>query len=128
MDELKFKIDSCAGLLATDKAVSQREAEKRAGAFLEILAHIVNGIDTLSDEKIKAQSLQAVVFAQTMALDTTKGVTEKKINVEANPDYITAREHLEGVENDLTYLKTYFKIFENGHLFYRQLAKAEYNG
>lgn len=128
MKELKFRIDSCVGFLATDKAVSEREAERRAGAFLEVQAHIVNGIDTLSDDKIKAVSLQAAIYAQLMARDSTKGVTEKKINVEAAPDYISARENLEHVENDLTYLKTYFKIFENAHIFYRNLAKGEYNG
>lgn len=128
MEEIKQKIEEGVELLPVEKAVSEREAERRAGHFLRLMAQITDTIDSLGDEKIRASSLQTAIYPKLMAQDGSKQVTEKKANVEGHADYIEARENLEAVENKLNYLKTYFKIFEHAHVFYRQLAKGEFNG
>ena len=41
----------------------------------------------------------------------------------AECSYIEAREQLEQIENDLSYLKTYYEVFQNAHIFYRGQAR-----
>lgn len=121
-------IDECVDLLKVDLAVSEREAEMRAGRFLNVLAHITNAIYIVSDSKIKDTSLRDAVYAEKLNQDTAKNVTEKKANAEAHPEYAHAREAFEVSENTLAYLRAYQKIFTDAHVFFRQLAKGDYNG
>ena len=128
MDDIRAKIHAAVEILPTERAVSEREAERRAGQFLLIQAHITDKMDELNHEKIGTTSILAAIYPKLMAMETSKQVTEKKVNVEGHEDYLAAREAVETIEAQLNYLKTYFKIFENAHIFYRQLAKAEFNG
>lgn len=121
-------IDDCVGLLKVDNAISEREAEMRAGRFLNVLAHITNALYIVSDSKIKDVSLKDAVYAEKLNTDQSKNVTEKKANAEAHPDYAKAREAYEVSENTIAYLKAYQKIFTDAHVFFRQLAKGDYNG
>jgi len=52
-------------------------------------------------------------------------MTENKMTAEASKEYTEAREDLEGIENDLSYLKSYYDIFRDAHIFYRQMSKGE---
>lgn len=128
LSKLKKLISEAVELLPTEKAVSEREAERRAGRFLEIQAFIVDSIDTLNDNKIRATSLEKAVYAKVLSEVRVKQVTEKKIQTEADPDYQATRENLEDVDARINYLKSYYKIFDNAHIFYRQLSKAEFSG
>lgn len=128
LSKLKKIIKEAVEILPTEKAVSEREAERRAGRFLEVQAFIVDSIDTLNDDKIRAVSLEKAVYAKVLSEVKVKQVTEKKIQTEADPDYQAIRENLESVDARINYLKSYYKIFEAAHIFYRNLAKGEFNG
>lgn len=105
--------------------VSSVEAERRAGEFLTALSYLANWRHLFTTSKIKALSLQTVAYSEQMGKADSKQVTEKKAIAEAHPEYIKAREEFEGIENDITCLKSYQEIFMNAHVFYRQLAKGE---
>lgn len=120
----KDYIKEYAEKLSFDTSVSYTEAERRAGDFLMVMAKITDIRHLFSQEKIKLLSIQTATYAQQMAKGTSKTVTENKLIAEASEEYTKAREDLEGIENDLSYLKTYYEIFLNGHLFYRQMAKG----
>lgn len=125
MSDMREYIEQYAKLLPVGSSISFVEAERRAGEFLVAQATITDWRHLLSAERIKLTSLQTAVYAEKMAQGTAKTVTENKMTAEASPEYMKAREELEQVENDLSYLKAYYDIFSGAHVFYRQMARGE---
>ena len=120
---MKDFIEQYSKLLPLAKSISYVEAERRASEFLTVMATITNWRHMFSEEKIKLTSVQSAVYAVEIGKGTDKTVTINKLNAEASKEYTDAREALERVENDLSYLKTYYEIFLNGHLFYRSICR-----
>lgn len=125
MSEMTDYIQKYTALLPRQSFISQDEAEKKAGEFLCAQAKITEWKHLLTSEKIKLLSLQTATYATEMSKGTAKTVTENKLTAEASVDYVKAREELEQVENDLSYLRSFYDIFNNAHIFYRNLAKGE---
>jgi hypothetical protein len=125
MDNFKLMIEKYSKLLPVGTSVSYTEAERRAGEFLSASAQITDIRHMLSSEKIKLTSVQIAVYAQEMAKGTAKTVTENKLTAEASEEYTKAREDLELIDNDLSYLKAFYDIFMSAHVFYRQMARGE---
>lgn len=125
MKEIKDFIAEKAALLPVNKSISIPEAERRAGEFLVAQAQLTEWRHDLSEGKIFALSVQTATYAQELAKGTAKTMTENKVTAEASPEYTKAREDLERIENDLSYLRAYFDIFSAAHVFYRNLAKGE---
>jgi len=125
MQEIKQFIEHYTEMLPVGTSISYTEAEKRAGAFLEAMARIVDWKHVLTTEKIKLLTVQTSVYAVQMSKGVAKTVTENKLTAEASAEYTKAREELEGIENDISYLKAYQDIFNNAHIFYRTMAKGD---
>lgn len=125
MNEMKNFIEQYSKLLPVGKSISFTEAERRAGEFLTAMATITHWRHIFSEDRIRLTSIQTAVFAQKLAEGSDKTVTVNKLNAEASKEYMLAREELERVENDLSYLKAYFDIFMSAHVFYRQMARGE---
>lgn len=125
MKEIKEIITKYAEILPLNKSISTSEAEKRAGDFLTVMASITDWRHILSGDKIRLQSAHNAVYAEELSKATGKTVTENKVTVEASEAYQFAREELEKIENDLSYLKAYYDIFNNAHVFYRQMSRGE---
>lgn len=123
--DIKVYIEKYQKLLPLNNSISFTDAEKRASMFLDIMATITEYRHALSEGKIKSLSVQNAVYATELAKCTGKTVTENKIAVEASEEYTAAREEFEMTENDLNYLKAYYEIFNNAHIFYRNMAKGE---
>jgi hypothetical protein len=123
--EIKKTLEEYSKLLPVNGSVSYTEAERRAGKFLEAQAQISEWRHILSEEKIRLVSQQAAVYAEELSKCTGKTVTENKVTVEANSTYQRVREDFEYVENDVSYLKAYYEIFNNAHIFYRTMSKGE---
>lgn len=126
--EIKAYLTEQTQWLPVNRSISTPEAERRAGLFLEVCAKIVDWRHLLSEGKIETTTMQSVVYAEELSKCTGKTVTENKLTVEANPAYTKVREEFESVENDIAYLKAMYEVFNNGHLFYRNLAKESFNG
>lgn len=125
MNDIKTLIEKYVALLPVGTSVSYTEAERRAGEFLVAQASITDLRHILNNEKIKLLSVQTATFTLEMAKQDAKTITEKKMFVEASEAYTKAREELEAIDNDLAYLKAYYEIFGNGHIFFRNMAKGE---
>lgn len=123
MSDFKTRIAEYSELLPVGTSVSYTEASRRAGVFLMALAFITDIKHILSEEKIRATTVQTATFAQKMSEGTAKTVTENKLIAEASREYAKSREELETVENDISYLKAYYDIFMAAHVFYRQMSK-----
>jgi hypothetical protein len=125
MRDLKTFIEKYAALLPVGTSISFTDAERRASEFLTAQATITDFRHLLTTERIKCLTVQTAVFAQQMSKGAGKTVTQDKLNAEASDEYIHAREDLENIENDLAYLRAYYDIFNNAHIFYRNMAKGE---
>lgn len=123
--DFKQFLEKYISQLSLNKSISTSEAEKRAGAFLEGMAYITDMRHNFSEEKIKFLSVQTSVYAEELSKGTAKTMTENKVTAEASVQYTKAREDLEHIDNDLAYLKAYYDIFQNGHVFYRNISKGE---
>lgn len=124
-NNFKEYVESHSKSLSLDGSISFPEAERRAGQFLQVLATITNFRHMFNEDKIKLQSIQTAVYATELAKGTAKTMTENKVTAEASGEYTHARESLESIDNDLSYLKAYYDIFMAGHIFYRQMARGE---
>lgn len=125
MTEIKDMIDKYVLLLPVNASISAPEAERRAGEFLSAMATITNFRHLFSEDKIRCLSVQTATYAEELAKGTAKTITENKTVAEASQSYMASREALEHIENDLSYLKSYYEIFQNAHVFYRNMAKGE---
>lgn len=124
-DNFKEFVTKYSELLPVGTSISFVEAERRAGEFLYALATITEFRHMFNGEKIKSLSIQTATYAQELSKGTAKTMTENKVTAEASADYLRAREDLESIENDVSYLKAYYEIFTNAHIFYRNMAKGE---
>lgn len=125
MTEIKDFIEKYVKLLPMSNSVSYVEAEKRAGDFLMVMATITDWRHVFAQQKIKALSVQTATYAQELSKATGKTITENKITAEASSEYTAAREELENLDNDISYLKAHYEIFQNAHIFYRTVSKGE---
>lgn len=123
MKEIKEQIQKWTQLLPTGKVVTAIEAERRASEFLVANAHIAEWIHLFKDGKIKSESMKVGVYATEMNNCPSKQVTEKKAMAEASESYLKVREEFEFIENDISYLKAFQEIFNNGHIFYRNISR-----
>jgi hypothetical protein len=125
MEQIKKFIEQQSKDLPVGTSISFTEAEQRSGQFLSALASITDWRHIFSSEKIRLLSIQTGVYAEQMSLGTGKTMTQDKIKAEASKEYLEAREALEQLENDLSYLKAYYDIFMAAHIFYRQMARGD---
>lgn len=123
--QLNAYADETYKLLNADNVISDREAQFRAGRFLEAQFHLSRGIRELASLLLKSKSLNEMTYTQLLTTDTSKNVTEKKAQAEANPTFISVRERFDEIEADIDNLQSLLRIFENAHVFYRQLSKGE---
>lgn len=124
MREIKEFIEKYEALLPVSSSISYTEAERRAGEFLSAMAMITSWRHVLSEDKIRLLTVQTAAYASEMFKGTAKTVTENKLAAEASTEHTRAREELERIENDIAYLKAFYDIFNNAHIFYRTMAKG----
>lgn len=122
-EELQVLIDHYIDKLPS-KNVKMHEAEDLAPQFLKLLNAIATVRLVLDNERIEAKSLEEVTYRDCIQRAEGKNVTEKKIDAVAMLEYQEGREAVERADAKIEYLKANTKIFENAHIFYRQVAKG----
>jgi hypothetical protein len=125
IEQLKAYLDEMFKYLNADNLVSAREAEIRAGRFLEAQYRIAAGIRSLERERFKLESYKNVTFNQLLSATSGKTVKEKQSAVDADPTFIPIQEKYSDIESDLSFLKNVARVFADGHVFYRQQAKGD---
>lgn len=122
--EVKEVIASGISLLAYDPGLTTSEKEERCATLLVLCAELLNIKASLQEDKIKATSLSAAIYATEQAkFLTVKSANEKKALAEAEPAYISAREQEETVDADLKYINAIYDVFNNGHIMWRQYSR-----
>lgn len=111
MENFDEFLEHYVSLLPSTGNMSPGEAEQRAGAFLEGMAKLTAYKHQLGDDLIKATTLRDVAYAQAIKATDAKNAETRKADAEANPNYISAREEFESIQNKLYTIKTYQEIF-----------------
>lgn len=101
------------------------DAQPRAGRFLTRVAVLTDFLRTLEEDLPKHQTLVNAQYAQAINSAAGKGITEKKVEAEANPVYSSAVEAKAAVDAQRDWVKNYIKIFDNAHIMYRQYSRNE---
>lgn len=109
--------------LITFNATSLANARELSSKFLIAQSVLATFLKDFEDDRAKVKTLCEVQYAQCLKMAEGKNVTEKKVEVQANPQYTSARESLEKVEAIRDYIKVHMKVFENAHLAYRQYGR-----
>jgi hypothetical protein len=122
-DEVKNNIEEHINMLPS-RNIKIHEAEETASKFL-ILMHTISVCKlSLEEQRAEFQSLLDVIYRDEIFNSQVKGVTEKKIDANASKDYRDIRELLEVINAKLDFLKANYRIFENGHIHMRMIAKG----
>lgn len=122
ISEIQNIIDEHLSLITID-AKSLADAKNRAARLLVVQSILAGFLRDFEEEKSKIKTVQLATYSQVVKSVEGKNVTEKKINVEADPGYASYREALEKMESVRDYLRTHIKIFENAHLMFRQYSR-----
>lgn len=123
-EEIETYIDEHLELLDDAETVDVKEADRRAFMFNKAVAILAKVKRDLGREKIKAQSLERVAYTQALTATPGEKITEKKLLVESNTDYIVARESFEYTDNEISYIKVNLDVFANAHIHFRTKAKG----
>lgn len=106
-------------------AVSLADAKPRAGRMLTRVAVLTQYLRSVEEELPKLQTLVNAQYARAINSAVGKGVTEKKVEAEASPEYTEAVEKHAMLEAEQTWVKNFIKIFDNAHIMYRQFCRDE---
>lgn len=115
--------DEYSEMIPRPHALSTQENERRALEFLVAMAKLSNLKKACEDAKIEASSLEKAVYAASIHRAGGKNITEKKVEAEADGEYMIARELFEKFEVLKSFIDAYYGIFENAHIMYRNLSK-----
>lgn len=124
-DEINEVVDQYVELLPTEGLSNQIGAENKASRFLLAIAKLAALRDQLLNNKIQADSLKTVSYAEAINGAVGTNAPTKTANAEANSDFLTVEGAAKRIDNDLAYLKTMMEVFNNAHLLYRNLMKGE---
>jgi len=113
-------------LLEHKRTTDTFQLETKASSLLQITAELAQVRHGLEQALIKARSVERASAAKSMFGTNEKTVTEKKLRAETDVEYTAAREDLEDIENNITYIKSMMEIFRDGHIFYRRLIKEDF--
>lgn len=101
------------------------DAQPRAGRFLVRVAVLTDFLRTLEEDLPKHQTLVNAQYATAINSASGKGITEKKVEAEANPVYTDAVEKKAAIDAQRDWVKNHIKIFDNAHIMYRQYSRNE---
>lgn len=107
----------------TVNAQSLADAKPRASRFLVRIAVLTNFLKEIEEELPKYQTLVNAQYAQAITSATGKGITEKKVEAEANPIYSEAVENKARLDALRDWVRNYIKIFDHAHLMFRQYSR-----
>lgn len=125
LDTLRSKIEESARYLRSENVVSDSDAQLRAGRFLEMQYHLINGVRDLSADLLKAKTVLHLTTSQLIQTIEGKTVGEREAKMQADPTFIEARERYESLKNEIEHLQGYLDSVRDAHVFYRQLSKGE---
>lgn len=124
-EDINTVVDQYVELLPTEGLSNQIGAESKASKFLLAIAKLAALRDQLLNDKIQADSLKSVSYAEAINGAAGTNAPTKTANAEANAEFLEVEGRAKRIDNDLMYVKTMMEVFNNAHILYRGLMKGE---
>jgi len=105
-----------------DYEVPPSEAKELATKFFKATFEINKVIRIIRNDIILLEQTSKVLYKQAIENSEGKNITEKKVNAEANIQYLKGLKELQEHSNSLEYFRGLFKIMEQGHIFYKGIS------
>lgn len=115
---IQTSLDSCP-----EGQVNIIEAEKLALKFLLVKAKLVEYHLKLDFQKNAQSGVVAATYKQAIFSAEGKNAPEKTACAEAAPMYTSQKELLDNISSQVYYLRMMEDVFNNLHIFYRNLGK-----
>lgn len=121
-------------LLNISGVLSTNEAYTRGAAFLTAQARLTNVWKELADQSIqvKAEQEQAWYTALMAVEGSHPGkklvAAEKEAAAKANPEYQAISSRLELIKNNVAYVQSFIRQFENSYRIMSYMVKGEISG
>jgi molecular chaperone GrpE (heat shock protein) len=124
-DELK---ELCMALLelVPNGRMELHEAEELAPKFQRIRADIASVQLELEMNRNKFKAVSKTQYKNAILTVTEKWTAaQKEAAAKADPDFLNTVESLDNLESRIDYCKTMSDVFNNFHIFYRQISRGE---
>lgn len=123
MTQEYFDYNGLIKRLEDAEEVSPREAEKLAQQFFLAGYYCNKEIRRSKKQIILTEEVKSLIYRQSINNADGKGVTEKKINAEADGEFLKANSNNEDSINEFEYYKRLFKVLENGYTLFKLLSR-----
>lgn len=100
------------------------EAERLAAKFAVARGNIARYQLDLDLNKNKLEGVVAATYKHSLFEAQGKVVAEKQASAEADPSYIVRKQEFDDLESQIYYLRTMADVFNNLHIFYRNMGRT----
>ena len=99
------------------------ESKERSAQFLVAQSILLAYLESVDRDLASYGVLKDANYAKAIGSASGKNVTEKKINVAEDQEFMEVRRIFEEKEAIRDWVKGHIKIFENAHILFRNLSK-----
>jgi len=104
--------------------VSPNEAQELATRFFQLAYRVNNKLRDVKNEIIRSKTLATTAYANAFnVVDEKANVSKAKAVASADKTYLRQNVELQRLENEESYWKNMLDLMNNGHIFYKLLAR-----
>lgn len=118
-------IDEHIPLLQVSKVLGTNEAYSRGSSLLTAQARLTNCWKELADKLIVAKAQEEQAWYSALMAAEGKTVGEREAAAKTNRVYSEASMECERLKNNLAYIQSFLKQFENGYRLFTYMVKGE---
>ena len=108
--------------------VGTNEAYSRGAAMLTAQARLTNVWKELADQSIQAKAEQEQAWYAALTTAEGKTVGDREAAAKANPEYQAISSRLELLKNNIAYVQSFMRQFENSYRLMTYMVKGEISG
>jgi len=125
IEEFETKYDELLAKLPEKGNCPFHEAEEFAVQFLKAAYEVNIILRRIRNEIIVLDATCNIKYNEVINKCDGKGVTEKKIQTEANPEYLLTVKEQQEMANNKEYFKNLYDIFMAAHIFYKGISREK---
>lgn len=112
-------------LLEISKVLGTNEAYSRGAAMLTAQARLTNVWKELADQSIQAKAEQEQAWYAALTSAEGKTVGDREAAAKANPEYQAISSRLELLKNNIAYVQSFMRQFENSYRIFMAMVKND---
>lgn len=111
-------------MLQVSGVLSANEAYSRGSSLLTAQARLTNCWKQLVDELVKARAYEEQAMHMAISSAEGKDADARKASAKANPERQSAAERVALIENNIAYIQSFSRQFENAYRLYTYMVKG----